>query len=501
MGKAYRPWTPTQGLMFPPSPSDWLPDDHLVYFLLDLVDELDLSAIHRKHQAKDPRGSRPYHPGMMTLLLLYGYCVGVPSSRRIEKATYEDVAFRVLSGGQHPDHTRISEFRRVHLKELAELFVQVLRLCQKAGLVKLGHVALDGTKEKANASKHKAMSYERMEKTEARLKKEIAELLRKAESVDEEEDDRYGRGRRGDELPDELRRREERLKKIKQAKAELEAEAAAAHARKRAKQAQDAQEKAESEEGEEREEAARKHAEESAERSRKAADQARAAAKKAAMDEPNLELRREDEFPSHQVQSTPDGKPKPKAQRNFTDPDSRIMKYGSGYMQGYNAQAVVDAECQVIVAADVTNQPPDTEHFIPMLRLTISNCGAVPDKALADAGYWSEANEKAALEMGIDPYIATGRLRRGELESPPVGRIPKGLGAKERMRRKLRTRKGKALYARRKAIVEPVFGQVKEPRGLRQFLLRGLDKVRGEFSLITLTHNILKLWRASAAPA
>ena len=472
----------------------------MVYFLLDLVDELDLSAIHRKHQAKDPRGSRPYHPGMMTLLLLYGYCVGMPSSRRIEKATYEDVAFRVLSGGQHPDHTRISEFRRVHLKELAELFVQVLRLCQKAGLVKLGHVALDGTKEKANASKHKAMSYERMEKTEARLKEEIAELLRKAESVDEDEDDRYGRGRRGDELPDELTRREDRLKKIQQAKAELEAEAAA-QARKRAKQAQEAQEKAESEEVGEREEAARKHAEESAGRSRKAADQARAAAKKAGMDEPNLELRREDEFPSHQVQSTPDGEPKPKAQRNFTDPDSRIMKDGSGYVQGYNAQAVVDSECQVIVAADVTNQPPDTEHFIPMLKLTISNCGAVPDKASADAGYWSEANEKAALEMGIDPYIATGRLRRGEVESRPIGRIPNSLGAKERMHRKIRTKKGKAIYARRKAIVEPVFGQVKEPRGLRQFLLRGLDKVRGEFSLITLTHNILKLWRATAVPA
>lgn len=486
--------------MFPPSPSDWLRDDHLVYFLLDLVEELDLSEIHRKHQAKDPRGSRPYHPGMMTLLLLYGYCVGVASSRKIEKATYEDVAFRVLSGGQHPDHTRISEFRRVHLKELAELFVQVLRLCQKAGLVKLGHVALDGTKEKANASKHKAMSYERMEKTEARLKEEIAELMRKAESVDEEEDARYGRERRGDELPDELRRREDRLKKIKQAKAELEAEAAAAQARKRAKQAQDAQEKAESEGGE-REEAARKHAEDSAERSRKAADQAKAAAKKAGMDEPNLELRREDEFPSHQVQATPDGKPKPKAQRNFTDPDSRIMKDGSGYMQGYNAQAVVDAECQVIVAADVTKQAPDTEHFVPMLKLTISNCSAVPDKASADAGYWSEANENSALEMGIDPYIATGRLRRGEVESPPSGRIPNKLGAKERMHRKIRTKKGKAIYARRKAIVEPVFGQIKEPRGLRQFLLRGLDKVRGEFLLITLTHNILKLWRASAAPA
>ncbi len=488
--------------MFPPSPSDWLPDGHLVYFLLDLVEELDLSAIHRKYQAKDPRGSRPYDPSMMTLLLIYGYCVGVPSSRRIERATYEDVAFRVLGGGQHPDHTRISEFRRLHLEELAGIFVQVLRLCQKAGLVKLGHVALDGTKMGANASKHKAMSYERMEKTEAQLKGEIAELMRKAESVDEEEDEQYGRGRRGDELPDELKRREDRLEKIQEAKAELEAEAAAAQARKRAQQAKDAQEKAESEKGAKREEAARKHAEDSAERSRKATEQAKETAAKAGMDEPNLELRKENEFPSHQVQATPDGKPKPKAQRNFTDPDSRIMKKGKdGYMQGYNAQAVVDAQCQIIVAADVTNQAPDTEHFVPMLELTISNCAAVPGKASADAGYWSEANEKAALEMGIDPYIATGRLRRGEVESPPVGRIPNDLDAKQRMRRKIRTKKGKATYAQRKAIVEPVFGQIKEPRGLRQFLLRGLEKVRCEFSFIALTHNILKLWRASAVPA
>ncbi|MEE9385530.1 MAG: transposase [Nannocystaceae bacterium] len=207
-------------------------------------------------------------------------------------------------------------------------------------------------------------------------------------------------------------------------------------------------------------------------------------------------------FPTHQVQATPEGKPKPEAQRNFTDPDSRIMKKGKdGYMQGYNAQAVVDAECQVIVAADVTNQAPDTEHFVPMLKLTISNCAAVPDKVSADAGYWSEVNEKAALQMGIDPYIATGRLRRGEVESPPSGRISATLGAKERMHRKTRTKKGKAIYARRKAIVEPVFGQVKAPRGLRQFLVRGSDKVRREFSLISLTHNILKLWRASAAPA
>jgi len=291
--------------------------------------------------------------------------------------------------------------------------------------------------------------------------------------------------------------------KIKAAKAELEAEAAAARARKRAQQAEEAQEKAkaEAEEAGKREDAAAKHAKESAERSRKAAEQAKQAAKKAGMDEPNLQLRREDEFPSHQVPSTPEGKPKPKAQRNFTDPDSRIMKKGKdGYMQGYNAQAVVDDACQIIIAADVTNQAPDAEHFVPMLKLAISNCGAVPQIGTFDAGYWSEANEKAAIKMGIDPYIATGRLRRGEVAPAPAGRIPNDLDAKGRMRRKLNTKKGKAIYARRKAIVEPVFGQVKEPRGLRQFLLRGIKKVRGEFSLIAMTHNILKLWRSSIVP-
>ena len=486
--------------MFPPSPSEWLPQEHLVYFLLDLVDELDLSSIHAKYQAKDPRGWKPYDPRMMTLLLLYGYCVGVPSSRKIERATYEDVAFRVLSGDQHPDHTRISEFRRINLDELAQLFVQVLRLCRRAGLVKLGHVSLDGTKVDANASKHKAMSYERMEKTEAALAKEIAELLRKAERVDGEEDELFGPGRRGDELPEELRRREDRLAKIRKAKAELEAEAAAAHARKRTEHAQNAREKANAAEDGDDAEVTSQRATESEQRAEQAAEQAHEAAAEAEVDAPDLDPRSEDEFPSHQVQHTSEGKPKPKAQRNFTDSDSRIMKNGTGFVQAYNAQAIVDAEYQIIIAEEVTNQSPDVEHMVPMLDLAIENCGATPKKISADTGYWSEANEQAVLERGVDPYIATGRLKRGEKHPPVKGRIPNDLDAKGRMRRKLRTKKGKEIYARRKAIVEPVFGQMKECQGLRKFLLRGLEKVRGEFSLMSLSHNILKLWRFSLAP-
>ena len=500
MGKAYLPWTPTQGLMFPPSPSEWLSEDHLVYFLLDLVDELDLSAIHAKYQAKDPRGGRPYDPRMMTLLLLYAYCVGVPSSRRIEKATHEDVAFRVLTGGQHPDHTRISEFRRVNLSELAQLFVQVLQLCQKAGLVKLGHVALDGTKMDANASKHKAMSYERMEKSEADLEKEIAELLGKAEAVDGKEDKLYGPGQRGDEMPEELRRRQDRLAKIRKAKKELEAEAAAAHARERAEKAAKAREKADEAKNGDEAQAAKRRADEADQRAREASEQARKTAVKAGMDEPDLVPREEDEFPSHQVQHTPDGKPQPKAQRNFTDSDSRIMKRGTEFIQGYNAQAMVDAEHQIIIAEEVTNQPPDTEHLVPMLDLAIDNCGSAPEKMSADAGYWSEANERAALKRGVDPYLATGRLKRGEKPPPVKGRIPKDLNAKGRMRRKLRTKNGRETYARRKAIAEPPFGQMKECQGLRKFLLRGLEKVRGEFSLMSMSHNLLKLWRQSLAP-
>ncbi|MGH8264837.1 MAG: IS1182 family transposase [Steroidobacteraceae bacterium] len=446
MKKTYRPYEPKQSFLLPPSPLDWLPDGHLARFILDVVERLNLCSINAYYE-REQRGYPPHHPQMMVALLLYGYCVGVASSRKIEKRTHEDVAFRVIAGNTHPDHTCISEFRRIHLNALAELFLQVLRLCQKAGLVKLGHVAIDGTKLKANASKHKAMSYERMKKDDEKLRQKVSELLRAAEQADSDEDAQYG-NRRGDELPDELQRAEDRRERIQQLMAELEAEAAAQH-----------------------------------ESSPPDDDD----------DEPPSGPAR---LPSHKIPAEKDGTPKPKAQRNFTDGDSRIMKSGDSFIQGYNCQTAVDEAHQIIVAQAVTNQPPDVEHLIPMIDRIVFNCGEAPRNLSADNGYLSEANVVGALQRGVDPHIATGRRPHGEPPPTVRGRPPADLTLKQSMARKLATRRGAAVYARRKVIVEPPFGQIKQARGFRQFLLRGLSNVSGEWSLIALTHNLLKLYRA-----
>ena len=398
------------------------------------------------------RGHPPYHPQMMVALLLYAYCVGVPSSRKIEQKTHEDVAFRVIAGEAHPDHSRINEFRRVHLEALSALFVQVLRLCPKAGLVKLGKVALDGTKMKANASKHKAMRYKRMNEDEQRLRDRVAQLLAEAARIDAEEDKAYGVGRRGDELPEDLQHAESRLARIREAKAALEAEAR--------------QQKEETKAAKDRNDPAPPPA--------------------------------ETPLPEHKIPTTETGEPTDKSQRNFTDPESRIMKTGDGYVQGYNCQAMVDAEHQVNVAQAVTNQSPDVEHLVPMIVQTVANCGAKPEKLLGDAGYFSEANVCESTKWSIDPYIATGRQRRNEPPRTVCGRPPASQTIKQQMARKLVTKTGAAVYARRKVIVEPVFGQIKEARGFCRSLLRGLAKVRHEWSLITLTHNILKLHAARA---
>lgn len=451
MSKTFRPYAPEQSELLPPSPREWLPSDHVAYFVLDVVKELDLSALLARYE-EELRGYPPYHPRMMVALLLYGYCVGVASSRRIERRTYEDIAFRIIAAGQHPDHTVISEFRRKNLDVLAGLFVQVLALCGKAGLVKLGHVALDGTKLKANASKHKAMSYERMKEQERQLGEKVSALLKSAEEEDAAEDKLYGKNKRGDELPAELKRAETRLARIREAKAALEAEA-------------------------------------------KAAREAEEAEKKKDDDGPPPSG--PTPLPSHQVQSTPEGLPKPKAQRNFTDPESRIQKTNDGFVQGYNAQAAVDEAHQIIVAQALTNQPPDVEHFIPMMEQVIENCGA-PEVVTADAGYFSEENLTRAAQLAIDAYIATGRLKHGEEQPPVRGRAPEGMTPKEWMSRRLRTKEGHAVYARRKAVIEPIFGQIKQARGFRQLLLRGLEKARGEWSMICTTHNLLKLYRAEA---
>ena len=453
--KAFRPWDPGQELLFPVSPREWLPADHLVHCVMDVMRELDLSAIEGRYHERDGRGERPYHPAMMAALLLYGYAVGMPSSRRLERASYEDVAVRMLTGGQHPDHSRIAGFRKEYRGELTALFVQVLRVCRKAGLVKLGHVALDGTKVAANASKHKAMSYGRMVKGEQELAAEVKALLERAERVDAEEDERFGRGVRGDELPEELRRREDRLARIRAAKAELEAEAAA-----------------------ERERVTRE---------RRGGD-------------PPESVTGGSELPRHRVKVTREGKPHEKAQRNFTDPDSRIMKHQGVYVQGYNGQLAVDEEHQIIVAHALTNQAPDVEHLPAILERIAASTGRQPRRLSADAGYWSEDNVRVCEERGVEPFIATGRGEHGE--SPPVirGRPPKNLDVKGRMARKLRTKKGRAVYAKRKTIAEPAIGQIKN-RGFARLLLRGLEKARGEWALIATGHNIRKYHRFGWQPA
>ena len=425
MSKTYRAYDPNQQFLLPVAMQEWLPPDHLSYFISDIVDHLDLSAITSVYE-RESRGGPPYHPRMMVKVLLYGYCIGVASSRRIAQRLCEDIAFRVLSANNTPDFRTISDFRKDHLSELSELFLQVLVLCQRAGLVKLGHVSLDGTKVKANASKHKAMSYGRMKGKSAQLEAEVDLLLRGAAEVDEEEDRRYGVDKRGDELPAELSFREGRLKKIREAMSALEAEAAG---RKRP------------------------------------------------------------------------GVPDERAQRNFTDAESRIMPAPGGreFVQAYNCQAVVDSANQVIVAARATNRSSDKRQAVGMMEETIANSGAVPRELSADAGYYSAEAIENIHALGVDPFIAPDQTRHGRVVAPaPRGRIPRHLSARDRMRRKLRTKRGRERYALRMATVEPVFGQVKQGRGFRQFLLRGLDKVNGEWMLICMGHNLLKLFRSGA---
>jgi transposase len=497
--KTFRPWQPEQITLLPPSPRDWLSDDHQVYFLLDLVDELDLSAILIPAQAKDPRGEKGFDPRMMTMLMLYAYCVGTVSSRKIERACYEELAFRVLTGNQQPDHSRISEFRRRNLDALKSLFVQILRLCQKAGMVSLGHVALDGTKVQANASKHKAMSHERMLRAEKELEQEINALMRKAEILDAQEDRRYGKGKCGSELPNELRRRQDRLARIRQARKEMEAETAAAAARQRQEEAEEARARAaaarEADAPATEQAELNKKAATAAAKAKEAREKAIEAAESAGVEPPDLEPLAVDAMPRRGLARKADGTPTNKTQRNFTDPQSHLMQTGGSYLQGYNCQLAVDRDHQVIVAVGVSNQPPDVEHLEPMLERIAASSGALPTVMTMDAGYWSEGNADLCADQGIDAYIATGRLPHGQPPPPKRGPLPKNADAKTRMARKLRSKKGSRIYAQRKAIVEPVNGQIKEARGLRRFLVRGLEKVDAEWHLITATHNLLKLFR------
>ncbi len=445
MEKRFRDWEVGQGLLLAPSVSEFIPEGHPAYFVRDLVrEELDLGEIYREYGQR--RGQPPYPPRMMVGLLLYGYCRGVYSSRRLERACEERVDFMAVTARAVPDHSTIAEFRKRHRDALARLFVQVLQLCREAGLARLGHVALDGTKMKANASKHKAMSYKRMCEEEPKLALEVEKWLSEADRVDAEEDDEHGPGRRGDELPDWVANKSERLRRIREAKARLEAAA---------------------------KETAQKVSEERVGKEKADGKPIRGPKPKALS-----------------------GVPEDRTQVNFTDPKSRIMKSKDGFEQAYNCQAAVDASSQVIVAQNVVTKASDSDELLPMLDQIQENTGKPPDEVSADCGYCSEKNLQGLEERGVRGYIATGRQKHGTKSATSLERARQGPGARE-MRTRLKRGGFRSRYRLRKQTVEPVFGQIKEARGFRTFLLRGLRNVAAEWALICTAHNILKLRAAT----
>ena len=445
--KVFRSWEADQAELFPPSVRDLVAPDHLVHFVRKLVGEdLDLGAIYA-HYAKT-KGQPPYDPRLMVALLLYACCRGIYSSRRIEIACEERLDFRALVGSERPDHSTIAQFRQDHRDALGELFVQVLQICRDAGMAKLGHVSLDGTKVQANASKHAAMSYKRMKEAEPELTKKVDEWMAKSAETDAGEDEEHGKDKRGDEMPEHLKNAARKLAKVRAAAARLEAEA---------------KEKADG-----------------------------IAAERAAKEGQTGEK------PRGPVPKALDGVPEDKAQSNFTDPESRIMKDKGGFAQAYNAQAAVDATDQVIVAADVTDEQNDGAQLAPMLDQIEANTGAKPEQVSVDAGYCSEANIAVLEDKQIDGYVATGRQKHG---------TPSATGGEEKkqgprvtaMREKLRAGGWESPYRLRKQTVEPVFGQIKEARGFRRFLHRGREKVRAEWRFICTAHNVLKLAARMAA--
>jgi len=460
-GKTYRPWEPQRYRQEAHSPQAKLPEGDLVFFLLDTVPQLDLSRFYAPYE-QEPRGAPPFDPAMMVCLLLYAYCVGVCSSRKIALACERHLAFIAIVGQERPDFRTISDFRKLHLEAFKDVFVQVVRLAGEAGLVKLGNVSTEGTKIQGNASRHKAMSYGYMQKAVERLREEIEALVTQAYQQDEAEEAALG-SRRGDELPAELARREDRLAKIEAAMQRLEAHAKVEAAAER-----------------------QRRAEAAAERSRTG-------------------KKRRGKTPQP-VGDTPDDK----AQSNFTDPELHIMRTNTkGWEYCGNAQASVDEACQIILACDVTNATNDKQQAEPVAQATLGTLAqagierpkdeageaqAIP--ATLDNGYDSEAAVEALERLGFDPYIATERQRH---HTPEAEASDLPATAQERMAAKVRTPQGRALYARRKVIVEPVFGQIKEGRGFRRFLLRGLAQIRGEWRLVCLTHNLLKIWRHAGA--
>jgi transposase len=441
MSKEFRPWKIDEAQLLPPRVQDYVPRDHLSRLIVALVrEELDLSAVRGSYRSV--LGQPPFDPRMMTALLLHAYASGIYASRRVAKAAVERADFMMIVAGDPPDFRTVSEFRKRHLKALAGLFVQVLKLAEKAGLVRLGHVALDGTKIKANASKHKAMSYDRMKKREAELKAEVERWLDAAAAADAAEDKLYG-DKRGDEMPDWVADKEKRLATIRAAKAALEAEAKAAA-----------------------EEETRRRAE---------AEERRIA---------------EGRKKNGKTPAPPSAEPGGTAQRNFTDPESRILKTKDGYIQGYNAQAAVDGAAQIIVAHGLAASTSDQDQLVPLVEGIEDNLGRRPKEASADSGYLSEANLEALAGRGIGAYIAIGRAKHAaEARRNIAGPLTKA------MRNKLKRAGWRSRYRLRKQVVEPVFGQIKQARGFRQFLLRGIDKVRAEWAMICTAHNLTKLAR------
>jgi transposase len=456
MSKTFRPWKIDEPQFLPPAAQDFVAKDHLARFMVSLVtEELELTEITASYLGE--KGQPPFHPAMMTALLLYAYCCGVYSSRRIAKACRERVDFMSIVALDPPDFRTLCEFRKRHLKALSRLFVQVLKLCDKAGLVKLGHVAFDGTKIKANASKHKAMSYERMAARAAQLDAEVAKWFAAAEAADSKEDKIHGSDKQGDEMPEWVADKKRRAEKIRAAKAELEAEA-------------------------------------------RAAAEAKAKAEAEAEEKRKTEGRKKPGKPAAPLSP----EPAPKAQKNFTDPESRIMKSKDGFVQAYNAQAAVDAQTQIIVAQDVTQSAVDCGQLVPMIDAVEKNLGRKPEQASADSGYCSEANLEALESRHIDGYVATGRAKDAAKDEvaveatdvcaatnlPQPAKPPTRI---EAMRAKIKAGGHSSPYRLRKQLPEPVFGQIKQARGFRQFLMRGLEKVKAEWALICTAHNVLKL--------
>jgi transposase len=459
-----------QGLLLPPSLLDWLPEDHLAWFIRDVVESLDVDALLDSYRVSG-KGELPYDPRLMLRVLIYAYSTGTFSSRKIATQLQESVAYRVLAGNQMPGHRTICRFRQHHIAQFSELFVQVVRLARESGLTSLGTLAIDGSKVKANASKHKAMSFERMNKEEKRLEREIEAITKMADDTDEAEDVEFGPDFRGDELPQELARRETRLKKIQEAKERLEC----------------------------------RKAEEARQADVKREQKAKAEGREPPKERPN-------------ARKYPKGQPKPKDQENFTDPESRIMKTSKGYEQSFNAQIAVDGESRLIVATKVTNCAADVEELIPMVERAEANTGENVGEVLADAGYQSEENFTALESANIDGYVPTRRKRKSASEAKDdsvpteqnatastmdddVAVATKNNAAPtvdddtatKRMQRKLRTKNGRERYRRRKHVAESPFGWVKNVLGFRSFSLRGSTKVQGEWDLLCLALNLRRM--------